>query len=106
MANEITRDLLRRQKRTWHVIPTAGNWVVKRGGTRRATRVLSNQADAIALARSIARGAEGEVIIHRKDGTMQEHEVVRNGDLERIYVYSADVPLGVSEQPLPAREPS
>ena len=90
MANDITRDLLRREKRTWHVIPTAGNWVVKRGGTRRATRVLSNQADAIALARSLARGAEGEVIIHRKDGTMQEHEVVgKGGDLERVYVYSA-----------------
>jgi adenine/guanine phosphoribosyltransferase-like PRPP-binding protein len=89
MADEITRDLIRRNKKTWHVIPEAGNWVVMRGGARRATRILSDQAAAVELARSLAKEAGGEVVVHRKDGTMQEHEVVRNGDLERVYVYRA-----------------
>src|SRR6185295_3100404 len=90
MADDITRDLIRRNKKTWHVISEAGNWVVMRGGARRATRILSDQAEAIDLARSLAKGAGGEVVVHRKDGRMQEHEVVRNGNLETVYVYKAD----------------
>jgi adenine/guanine phosphoribosyltransferase-like PRPP-binding protein len=90
MAENITRELIRQGKKTWHVFSSAGSWVVKRGGTRRATRIFSSQAEAIDLARSLARGAGGEVVIHRKDGRMQEHEVVRNGDLETVYVYNAD----------------
>ena len=90
MVGEKTRDLLRREKKTWHVISSAGNWVVKRGGAQRATRILSNRVEAIDLARSLARGARGEVVIHRQDGTMQERAVARNGDLETVYVYRAD----------------
>jgi hypothetical protein len=90
MAKDITRELIRQEKKTWHVFSSAGSWVVKRGGTRRATRVFSSQAEAIDLARSLAREAGGEFVLHRKDGRMQEHEIVRNGDLEKVYVYSAD----------------
>src|SRR5262245_34232214 len=90
MADELTRDLTRINKKTGHVTPEAGNWVVKRGGARRATRIFSDQAEAVDLARFLAKRAEGEVVVHRKDGRTQEREVVRNGDLETVYVYRAD----------------
>jgi uncharacterized protein DUF2188 len=70
-----------------HVIPDRNRWVVRREWAKRATRILSDREQAIALARSLAREDEGEVIVHRRDGTMQEWQVVREGELRTVYSY-------------------
>jgi hypothetical protein len=64
--------------------------VVLRERAQRATRVLPSRSEAVALARSLAKDAGGEVIIHRNDGTMQEHQVAgkAGGRLETVYTYS------------------
>lgn len=74
----------------WHVIPDENRWVVLRERAQRATRVLPSRSEAVALARSLAKDAGGEVIIHRTDGTMQERQVAREagGRLETVYTYS------------------
>jgi len=70
-----------------HVIPDRNRWVVRRERAKRAARILSDREQAIALARSLAQEGNGEVIVHRKDGTMQEWEVVREGKLRTVYSY-------------------
>jgi hypothetical protein len=64
---------------------------VRRERAKRATRILADREQAIALARSLAREGNGEVIVHRRDGTMQEWEVVREGKLQTVYSYK-DLP--------------
>jgi hypothetical protein len=77
-------------KNRWHVIPTMGRWKVLRARAQRATRVLPSQSEAVALARSLAQSVGGEVIVHRKDGTMQEHQIAdrAGGLLKTVYIYS------------------
>jgi hypothetical protein len=72
-----------------HVISDRARWAVLRERAKRATRVLADREEAITLARSMAHEAGGEVIVHRKDGTIQEWEVVRDGRLETVYSYGA-----------------
>jgi Uncharacterized protein conserved in bacteria (DUF2188) len=71
-----------------HVIPDRNRWVVRRERAKRATRILSDREQAIALARSLAREADGEVIVHRRDGTMQEWQVASKGSLRTVYSYA------------------
>ncbi len=77
------------RRKVIHVISDRNRWVVLRERSKRATRVLTDRDQAIDLARSLARKANGEVIVHRKDGTMQEWEVVRDGRLQTVYSYEA-----------------
>jgi uncharacterized protein YdaT len=74
----------------WHVIPNKNRWIVLRERASRATRVLPSRSEAVELARSLAQEAGGEVVIHRKDGTMQERQVANaaGGRLETVYTYS------------------
>lgn len=77
-------------KNRWHVIPSEGHWKVLRERAQRATRILPSRSEAVALARSLAQDAGGEVVIHRQDGTMQEHQVADHagGRLETVYTYA------------------
>jgi hypothetical protein len=72
------------------VIPAEDGWRVLRDHAQRATRILPTQSEAVALARSLAQEAGGEVIIHRQDGTMQERQVAERagGRLHTVYTYS------------------
>lgn len=72
-----------------HVISDRGRWAVLREHAKRATRVLADREKAIDLARSLARERNGEVMVHRKDGSLQEWQVVRDGDLQTVYSYEA-----------------
>ena len=61
-------------RKTVHVIPSKGNWAVKREGTAKASKVYDSQQKAIQGAKSMTRkGTAKEVIVHRKDGTIRKH---------------------------------
>jgi hypothetical protein len=56
----------------YHVTLHGDVWRVKRAGAKRAARVHSNKADAIARAKTLAtRGALGQVKVHKRDGEIQ-----------------------------------
>lgn len=74
-----------------HVISDRNRWVVLRERAKRATRVLADRDQAIGLARSLARETNGEVFVHRKDGTIEEWEVARDGDLQTVYSYGGNL---------------
>ncbi len=61
-----------------HVVPNNGNWQVKREGAERATKNFTRQQDAIDYARSIAINQQGELIIHRRNGTIRDKDSYGN----------------------------
>jgi hypothetical protein len=78
-------------KRTiYEVSPKGERWAVKRRGATRATRVFDRKAEAVALAREIAKrsrslGRDSQVVIQREDGTIQT---------EHTYGHDPHPPLG------------
>jgi len=66
-------------KKNQHVVPTKDNrWGVKGEGNQRITKKTDTQQDAIIVAREIAKNQGGEVVIHRKDGTIRDKDSYGN----------------------------
>lgn len=61
-----------------HVVPQGGEWAVKRGGSERATAIVSTQKEAIEIAKEIAKNQNGELFIHGKGGQIRERESYGN----------------------------
>ena len=59
-------------KKNQHVVPHAEGWAVKGAGNSKATKILPTQADAIAVAKGIAKNQESELVIHRPNGQIRE----------------------------------
>ena len=61
-------------KKNQHVVPHGDNWAVRGERNKRATRVTRTQEEAIDIASQIARNQGGEIVIHRKDGTIRDKD--------------------------------
>ena len=59
-------------KKNQHVVPYGDDWAVKGACNSKATRVVGTQAEAIELAREIAKNQGSEMLIHGKDGQIRE----------------------------------
>lgn len=57
-----------------HVVPTDDGWNVNKGGGEKAIKNFDRKQDAVDYARQISRNQESELIIHRKDGTIQDSD--------------------------------
>lgn len=56
-----------------HVTPNpSGGWQVKGAGNKRLTAKTSTQAEAIAIAKTIAQNQKSELVIHGKDGRIRD----------------------------------
>ena len=55
-----------------HVTPHKEGWQVKTGGASKAYRVKDTQAEAIVIAKGVARNKKTDVKIHRKNGQVRE----------------------------------
>lgn len=59
-------------RKTQHVVPNSeGTWSVKKGGSSKATKNFENKADAVTYGREVAMNQKAELVIHKKDGTIQ-----------------------------------
>ena len=59
-------------RKTQHVVPDPdGGWNVKKGGAKRASKHFDKKADAENWATDVAKNQNSELIIHKKDGTIQ-----------------------------------
>lgn len=74
-----TREVGVRNKLTYksspkriHVIPQEKKWVIKSEGTAKAARIVSNKDTAILKAKEIAKRTSKDIIVHRKDGTIED----------------------------------
>ena len=59
-------------RKTHHVVPNPkGGWSVKKGGASKASKIFTNKDAATDYAREVSKNQESELIIHKKDGTIQ-----------------------------------
>lgn len=69
-------------KKSHHVVPSLdGGWSVKKGGAERASKHFEKQEQAITWARSASTSAKGELVIHRRDGTIRDKDSHGNDPL-------------------------
>lgn len=61
-------------KKNQHVVPRGENWAVQSAGGERATRIVETQAEAIRIAREIARNQQSELIIHGQNGQINRRD--------------------------------
>lgn len=59
-------------KRNQHVVPLGTGWAVKAEKSKKFTLITSTKKDAVSAARSIAKNNKAELIIHGKDGKIQD----------------------------------
>lgn len=57
-----------------HVVPQSGKWAVKGDGSKRASKVVSTQREAIDIARRVARNQGADVVIHGQDGKIRDKD--------------------------------
>lgn len=60
--------------KNYHVVPHNGAWAVRGEGSERASSVHDTQAEAIEAGRDLARQSQGELRIHRRDGTIRDSD--------------------------------
>jgi len=61
-----------------HVVPSNGQWQVKRQGSEKATKNFETQKQAIDYARSIAIKQQSELVIHGRDGRIRDKDSYGN----------------------------
>lgn len=60
------------ENKTHHVIPAPnGGWNVKKGGAEKASKHFDKKEDAISYARRVSKNQDSELVIHKKDGRIQ-----------------------------------
>jgi len=59
-------------RKTHHVVPNPkGGWSVKKGGAWKASKTFTSKTAATNYARKVSKNQQSELIIHKKDGTIQ-----------------------------------
>ena len=62
------------KRKNQHVVPHEGEWAIKGEGNKKATKVTKTKAEAIEVAKRIAKKNKSEVIIHKRDGTISDKD--------------------------------
>ena len=55
-----------------HVVPHDGKWAIKKENSERASYVFDTKSKALERAREVAKNQSVYVVIHRKDGTIED----------------------------------
>jgi hypothetical protein len=72
-------------KITQHVVPAPdGGWNVRKGGSDRASKHFENKQDAEHWARQVSKNQASELIIHKRDGTIQTKQSYGNDPLPPV----------------------
>lgn len=61
-------------KKDIHVVPHESGWAVKKESSERASSLHETKDRALEQARNQARRERVEVVIHKKDGTIQDSD--------------------------------
>lgn len=61
-----------------HVVPHDGQWAVKGEGNQKSTKIVGTQAEAINIARKIAKNQQSELVIHRPNGQIRDKDSYGN----------------------------
>jgi len=61
-----------------HVVPKGNDWAVKKEGNTKASAITDTKKEAIEKAIPLAKREKSEVIIHGKDGKIQDRDSYGN----------------------------
>ncbi len=61
-------------KKMYHLVPNEGKWVVKKALALKASKIFDNKIDARVYAIKLAQNDKTELIIHGKDGRIQDRK--------------------------------
>lgn len=61
-----------------HVVKKDNGWAVQGAGSKRATKIVKTQNDAIEAAKEIAKNQKSEVVIHGRDGKIRDKDSYGN----------------------------
>ena len=61
----------------YHVTPTPEGWQVKAEGAKRAVAREERKDAAVRAGREAAKNQQGQLIVHRQDGRIQEERTYR-----------------------------
>ena len=61
-----------------HVVRRGKQWAIRKSGAERVTRKFDTQAEAITVAREIARNQRTELYVHGRDGRIRERNSYGN----------------------------
>ena len=61
-----------------HVVKHSDGWAVKGANNEKATKVTETKKEAIGIAKNIAKNQASELIIHGKNGQIQEKNTYGN----------------------------
>ena len=65
-------------KKNQHVVPLGNGWAVKGEGNTRFTVITDVKKDAVDVAREIAKNNRSELVIHGRDGRIQDKDSYGN----------------------------
>jgi hypothetical protein len=71
-------------KKDLHVVPHQDGWAVKREGGDRASSVHETKQDALDQGRGQARRDQVELVIHKKDGTIDSYGNYPNPPRDKV----------------------
>jgi hypothetical protein len=71
-TGKIERAKIRHAVRALHVVPKSGGWVVTASGAGQPTQEFSRKEDAVQFGESVARRKKTGLIIHGRDGKVQD----------------------------------
>jgi hypothetical protein len=58
--------------KSYHVIPDPnGGWVVKKGGSERASKRFDTKSDAVEWGRQTSRNQGSDFVVHKQDGRIE-----------------------------------
>lgn len=66
------------KRRSIHVVPRGDRWAVQSAGSERAYRLTDTKAKATEIGREVARRQEAELVIHGRDGKIQDADSYGN----------------------------
>ncbi len=61
-----------------HVVPYKGKWATRGAGNKKVTKIHDIKKDAVHFARNIAKNQKTELVIHKKDGIIQDKDSYGN----------------------------
>jgi hypothetical protein len=65
-------------KKKVHIVPRSGSWGIKVEGNKKASAVTSTKKEADAIGREKAKKMKTDLIIHGKDGRIQDSDSFGN----------------------------
>lgn len=71
-GSTVVKKYVKAARSAQHVVPSNGEWAIKKSNSDRITKIFDNQRKAIVRAIEIATNQKSEVVIHGRGGQIRE----------------------------------